>query len=749
MCPVFSNQKTDRPGQHPALVGDRRRMDRVVGRDAVAGDHQQRGAVPRRRPATYISRTFPLAIRGRSARRRHVRRCYQRLGRPAAQSSRRSGELVEPRDDLARRSGCSGRSRRSRRGRGRRARSSAASSSRSGDALVPGALRELLDDAVGLVARASPRLDEREQHALGEQRAVGQLEVLAHALARRPSCPSTARSRGAAGSRAGSSSRAGSTRSTEECEMSRSCHSATSSSAAWRVAAQHAREAGDLLGLDRVALVRHRRGALLPGAERLLHLAHLGALQVADLGREPLQARRRRARSRSAARRGGRAATTCVETSSRCEPEPREHARLEVGARSPRTCRRRPTARRRPPARSARSQALPRCGGPRRRSRRASRRRWSARRARRACARRTACRRARARARTSAATSSSAPGEDRPRRAPRSCSASAVSSTSEEVRPKWIQRPAWPADARQHVDERGHVVVGHALALVDRLDGEGRLADRLELVARRARVAEQRRQLLAGGDLDPAPALHARLVGPQAAELGAGVAGDHSGAEDLAPRGRPRCARCPGRRRRRARPGGICTIERIASSPPAAVRRPDSGTPITGRSVCAATAPGSAAEMPAPAMITRSPRMRAFFAYSATRSGCAVRRHDADLVQDAPLFELVGGLLHRLHVALGAHHDADAAARPRRTPRAAPDTSSPATARAPARSRECRPDDPRRSADRLPALGPGGCAPRGSSRREHTHWRGRSAGGCAPAARRTEGRSAPRDAQVG
>src|SRR5581483_8345098 len=56
-------------------------------------------------------------------------------------------------------------------------------------------------------------------------------------------------------------------------------------------------------------------------------------------------------------------------------------------------------------------------------------------------------------------------------------------------------------------------------------------------------------------------------------------------------------------------PGGICTIERIASSPPAALRRPDSGTPITGRSVWAATAPGSAAEMPAPALPTRSPRV--------------------------------------------------------------------------------------------------------------------------------------------
>src|SRR3984885_7462988 len=48
------------------------------------------------------------------------------------------------------------------------------------DALVPGALRQLLRDAVGVVAR-HPCRDEREQHALGEQRSVRQLEVLPHA----------------------------------------------------------------------------------------------------------------------------------------------------------------------------------------------------------------------------------------------------------------------------------------------------------------------------------------------------------------------------------------------------------------------------------------------------------------------------------------------------------------------------------------------------------------------------------------
>ena len=71
--------------------------------------------------------------------------------------------------------------------------------------------------------------------------------------------------------------------------MSRSCHSATFSMPAMQVGAQHAGETAELLALHRVALVGHRARALLrPGAERLLHLAHLGALQVTDLERERL-----------------------------------------------------------------------------------------------------------------------------------------------------------------------------------------------------------------------------------------------------------------------------------------------------------------------------------------------------------------------------------------------------------------------------------------------------------------------------
>ena len=60
-----------------------------------------------------------------------------------------------------------------------------------------------------------------------------------------------------------------------------------------RVAAQQPRQADDLLAADRVALVRHRRRALLALAERLLDLADLGLLQAADLERELLERRRR------------------------------------------------------------------------------------------------------------------------------------------------------------------------------------------------------------------------------------------------------------------------------------------------------------------------------------------------------------------------------------------------------------------------------------------------------------------------
>jgi hypothetical protein len=58
-----------------------------------------------------------------------------------------------------------------------------------------------------------------------------------------------------------------------------------------RVAAQQAGEPRYLLGPDGIALVGHRAGSLLTGRERLTDLRQLGAGEVADLGRQPLQAR--------------------------------------------------------------------------------------------------------------------------------------------------------------------------------------------------------------------------------------------------------------------------------------------------------------------------------------------------------------------------------------------------------------------------------------------------------------------------
>ena len=89
--------------------------------------------------------------------------------------------------------------------------------------------------------------------------------------------------------------------------MSRSCHRATFSTAA--VALPRSTRASPVMRSLVIGL-RLWGIALEPfcaGAERLLGLAHLGALQVADLGGQPLEAGARPARSPAAARRGDRA----------------------------------------------------------------------------------------------------------------------------------------------------------------------------------------------------------------------------------------------------------------------------------------------------------------------------------------------------------------------------------------------------------------------------------------------------------
>src|SRR5262245_52143463 len=90
-------------------------------------------------------------------------------------------------------------------------------------------------------------------------------------------------------------------------------------------------------------------------------------------------------------------------------------------------------------------------------------------------------------------------------------------------------------------------------------------------------------------------------------------------------------------------PGGICTIDSSASRPSSTLFDDRSGTPMTGRSVCAATTPGRAAARPAPAINTRRPRSRAVRAYSATASGvrwaertsssCAIPRASSSATQ--------------------------------------------------------------------------------------------------------------------
>src|SRR5690349_21595446 len=59
-----------------------------------------------------------------------------------------------------------------------------------------------------------------------------------------------------------------------------------------RVRADDAREPTDALRYHGVALVLHRRRALLSRSERLLHFGHLGTSEMTDLEREAVERRR-------------------------------------------------------------------------------------------------------------------------------------------------------------------------------------------------------------------------------------------------------------------------------------------------------------------------------------------------------------------------------------------------------------------------------------------------------------------------
>ena len=192
--------------------------------------------------------------------------------------------------------------------------------------LVPRPHRVALHDPIGVVAGRARR-HQRQQHRLAEHQTVARPQVVAHPLGDRPAARAAAGSAGAARS-ATSSDESGSTmRSTEECEMSRSCHSATSCSPACRLDRDDAGQPADRLGGDRVALVRHRRRALLARLEPLLHLAHLGALQVAQLdGDQPRTSRRSTAHAQSNSAWRSRAITCVAGTGRQAEARRRRSA---------------------------------------------------------------------------------------------------------------------------------------------------------------------------------------------------------------------------------------------------------------------------------------------------------------------------------------------------------------------------------------------------------------------------------------
>ena len=129
-----------------------------------------------------------------------------------------------------------------------------------------------------------------------------------------------------------------------------------------------------------------------------------------------------------------------------------------------------------------------------------------------------ACSRARS---ASAAASSRAPGTiTSPAR--RSCRASAVSSTSDEVRPKWIQRPAGPADPLRTSTKAAtswSVTASRSFTA-----STVKVAPRIASRSASGGPSERLRRC----HLHVAPGGHPGLVGPELAELRAGVAGDHA-----------------------------------------------------------------------------------------------------------------------------------------------------------------------------------------------------------------------------
>ena len=156
-------------------------------------------------------------------------------------------------------------------------------------AAVPRLHRQPLYDAVSLFPPEA-RLHERQQQPLAEVEAVACVEVLAHSLRMddeafdepREAVEHVVDGEERVGDDDALGGRVRDVALVPECDVLQ---------ADLRRAANDAREAADPLGGDRIALVRHRRGALLTGGERLLDLAHFRAGEVSDLEAEGVERR--------------------------------------------------------------------------------------------------------------------------------------------------------------------------------------------------------------------------------------------------------------------------------------------------------------------------------------------------------------------------------------------------------------------------------------------------------------------------
>ena len=216
------------------------------------------------------------------------------------------------------------------------------------------------------------------------------------------------------------------------------------------------------------------------------------------------------------------------------------------------------------------------------------------------------------------------------------------------------------------VDERGGVVVERRLDLGDAL---GRRGGRVR-GERRGGVGRHDPELGPGGgrrQLDLEPGRELALVRPDAGHGRAGVAGDHL----------PQCRAGAGQARRMrsasaaallalstptvatGTPGGIWAIASSASRPSRTLRLERSGTPITGRSVCAATAPGQRRGEAGAADEDAEPALAGAARVLGDRVGRPVGGADLELVADAGLVENGERALHPLAVGLGADEDAD------------------------------------------------------------------------------------------